>query len=85
MGELICVCRFASLVVCSSCQYAKDHNPDKAWNDPRWAPKEQQQGNQSGLDDLADEIISGLDKDDIEWLGLRPTWVGPKIKAEEDR
>lgn len=82
MGELICVCRFASLVVCASCDFAKRHNPDKAWNEPRWDTKDQHE-NQSGLDDLADEILANLDQEDIEYLGLRVPV--PSLTKEEEK
>jgi len=80
MGLLICVCRYASLVVCASCQFAKDHNPDKAWNHPAWDTKDQQQDeNHSGLDDLANEILANMDEGDIEYLGLK----APSIEEEK--
>lgn len=80
MGELICVCRYASLVVCVHCQFSKDYHPDKAWNHPGWDTKDQGQGeSQSGLDALADEILANMDPDEIECLGLH----APTIEEEK--
>lgn len=84
MGQLLCACNIAGYVNCSFCKFSSEHNPVKMFVIKTWVPKDVSvlQLNQSnnGLDQLALEIINGLDHKDMIDLGL----TGPVHKLEGD-
>lgn len=73
-GQLICACNMSGLVGCTSCDFAKKHNPDKV-HFAKWATKifpAHAPADPGQLEILADMIIRDLDEKDLEGLGIKP-------------